>query len=219
MNSRLFLARMGLGSLFFSTRPYSMSTAPRSRRQNRPSRQDSRSRNPGEDGQPRRRSSSRNRDRQEVPESFPRPVRRPTFLQRILAFFGIGKATAKPRDRRPGASPKTRRESPVRKQRQQSVEEKPKRPPEVIEVTSPRLFVGNLSYDTTESDLIDLFKGFGDVQQVEIVSHRQTQRSKGFAFVEMLAVTEAKRAVEELHNQPFMGRKLIVSGAKSDGAR
>lgn len=89
------------------------------------------------------------------------------------------------------------------------------RKPESVEVTSPRLYVGNLSFDATESDLTELFKGVGQVVTVEVVSHRQTQRSKGFAFVQMQTVDEAKRAVQELHDKEFMSRKLVVSGAKN----
>lgn len=82
-------------------------------------------------------------------------------------------------------------------------------------MTSPRLYVGNLSFDATESDLFDLFNGVGQVVNAEVVSHRYTQRSKGFAFVQMQTIDEAKRAVDELHDKEFFGRKLVVSGAKS----
>jgi hypothetical protein len=83
-------------------------------------------------------------------------------------------------------------------------------------VTSPRLYVGNLSFDATESDLFELFNGVGHVQNAEVVSYRHNQRSKGFAFVQMQTIEEAKRAVEELHDKEFLGRRLVVSGAKSD---
>jgi RNA recognition motif-containing protein len=89
------------------------------------------------------------------------------------------------------------------------------RKPEAVEVTSPRLYVGNLSFDATESDLFELFNGVGHVQNAEVVSYRHNQRSKGFAFVQMQTIAEAKRAVEELHDKEFLGRKLVVSGAKS----
>ena len=89
------------------------------------------------------------------------------------------------------------------------------RKPEPIEVTSPRLYVGNLSFDATESDLFELFNGVGHVQNAEVVSYKHNQRSKGFAFVQMQTVEEAKRAVTELHDKEFLGRKLVVSGAKS----
>ncbi len=97
------------------------------------------------------------------------------------------------------------------------------RKPEAVEVTTPRLYVGNLSFDATESDLSELFNGVGQVVNVEVVSHKHTQRSKGFAFVQMQTTEEAKRAVEELHDKAFMGRPLVVSGAKNadqqDGRR
>jgi RNA recognition motif-containing protein len=84
-------------------------------------------------------------------------------------------------------------------------------------VESLRVYVGNLSYDVTEQDLQELFKGIGPVRSVEIVYNRSTHRSKGYGFVEMLRKDEAVRAVEVLHDQHFMGRKLTVSGAKSKG--
>jgi len=92
---------------------------------------------------------------------------------------------------------------------------RPSRKPESIEVTTPRLYVGNLSFEATESDLFDLFNGVGHVQNAEVVSYKHNQRSKGFAFVQMQTVEEAKRAVSELHDKEFLGRKLVVSGAKS----
>src|SRR5262249_4020654 len=61
-----------------------------------------------------------------------------------------------------------------------------------------------------------LFNGVGHVQNAEVVSYRHNQRSKGFAFVQMQTIEEAKRAVEELHDKEFLGRRLVVSGAKSD---
>jgi len=89
------------------------------------------------------------------------------------------------------------------------------RSPEIVEVTSARLYVGNLSFDAVESDLSELFNGVGSVQGVELVMNRHTMRSKGFAFVQMQTVDEAKRAVTELHDKDYMGRKLVVSGAKA----
>jgi hypothetical protein len=89
------------------------------------------------------------------------------------------------------------------------------RKPEAVEVTSPKLYVGNLSFDATESDLTELFAGTGAVTSAEIVTNKQTEKSKGFAFVTMTTVDEAKRAVTELHDKDFMGRKLVVSGAKT----
>jgi RNA recognition motif-containing protein len=87
---------------------------------------------------------------------------------------------------------------------------------ESVGVTTPRLYVGNLSFDASESDLFELFNGVGQVQNAEIVTYKHNQRSKGFAFVQMQSIDEAKRAVAELHDKEFLGRKLVVSGAKSD---
>ena len=72
-----------------------------------------------------------------------------------------------------------------------------------------------MSFDATEGDLFELFNGVGSVQTVEIVSNKHTQKSKGFAFVQMQSIDEAKRAVAELHDKDYMGRKLVVSGAKA----
>src|SRR5438874_12668650 len=129
----------------------------------------------------------------------PEKAQKKTFWQRVAEFFGNGgekkKASAQPRN---GAQPS-----------------RPARKPEPVEVTSPRLYVGNLSFDATESDLFELFNGVGHVQNAEVVSYRHNQRSKGFAFVQMQTIEEAQRAVEELHDKEFLGRKLVVSGAKS----
>ena len=76
-----------------------------------------------------------------------------------------------------------------------------------------RLYVGNLSYEATESELEDLFKGFGNVRSVEIIYNPRTYKSKGYAFVEMQLLEDAQRAAEVLHGQPFMGRELMVSAA------
>jgi len=122
-----------------------------------------------------------------------------TFWQRIAAFFGTGQGPKKPAPASPNGAHQQR---PVHK-------------PEPVEVTSPRLYVGNLSFDATESDLFELFNGVGHVQNAEVVSYRHNQRSKGFAFVQMQTIDEARRAVAELHDKEFLGRKLVVSGAKS----
>lgn len=106
------------------------------------------------------------------------------------------------------------------RRRQQDRQERPeggapRRPQEKTEVGSPRIYLGNLSYDASEEDLKDLFKGIGTVRRVEVVYNRRTHKSKGYGFVDMLNMEEAKRSVEVLHDQFFMGRKLVVSGAKT----
>jgi RNA recognition motif-containing protein len=90
--------------------------------------------------------------------------------------------------------------------------------PQEVEVNSARLYVGNLDYNTTGSDLEQYFSKVGSVKSAEIVMNRHTQKSKGFAFVEMGGVDEARKAVDSCHNEEFMGRRILVSGAKSPGA-
>lgn len=129
-----------------------------------------------------------------------------TFWQRVAAFFSGGETSTKPapeRQRTNGSSPRP------------EAANRPQRRPENVEVTSGRLYVGNLSFDATESDLFELFNGVGAVQSAEVVTYKHNQRSKGFAFVQMQTTEEAQRAVKELHDKDFMGRKLVVSGAKS----
>lgn len=139
----------------------------------------------------------------------------PTLWQKITSFFTRSSDTPAPAKRSvptgSGRSPETDSSAKPKN----TPPPRTARKPEAVEVTSPRLYVGNLSFDATESDLTELFKGVGQVVSVEVVSHRQTQRSKGFAFVQMQTVEEAKRAVEELHDKEFMNRKLVVSGAKN----
>ena len=139
-----------------------------------------------------------------------RPQNEQTFWQKIVSFFAGGGNGAPARTH---AQPARNGSSPMSPQREQ--QPRAQRKPEQIEVTSPRLYVGNLSFDATESDLFELFNGVGHVQNAEVVTYRHNQRSKGFAFVQMQSVDEAKRAVAELHDKEFLGRKLVVSGAKS----
>jgi RNA recognition motif-containing protein len=140
----------------------------------------------------------------------------------LLALIGLGgdkPAAAKASRSKPASSPKPARERQPAANKSDR-EPKKKRAPrthEPIEVTTPRLYVGNLSYDTTEEDLAELFNGVGGVESAEVVTHKQNQRSKGFAFVVLRSVEEAKRAVDVLHDKDFMGRKISVSGAKSVG--
>lgn len=90
--------------------------------------------------------------------------------------------------------------------------------PQEAEVTSARLYVGNLDYETTGQDLEQYFSKVGTVKSAEIVMNRHTQKSKGFAFVEMDNIDAARKAVDSCHNAEFMGRRMLVSGAKSPGA-
>ena len=143
-----------------------------------------------------------------------RPAKAPakkSFWEKLTAFFSGGKpapARPAPEARRGGSGSSSGGSNGFEPSRSS-------RKPEAVEVTTPRLYVGNLSFEATESDLFELFNGVGAVQNAEVVTYKHNQRSKGFAFVQMLTVDEAKRAVEELHDKEFLGRKLVVSGAKS----
>jgi len=86
------------------------------------------------------------------------------------------------------------------------------------EVLTPRLYVGNLSYDASESDLFDFFGKVAGVRNVEIVRDKGSN-SKGFGFVEMQTLEGAQEAAKKLHDSEFMGRLMIVNGAKSMGER
>lgn len=152
---------------------------------------------------------SRNRggsDRPHRQNAAPKAPAKKTLWEKITGFFsGNGKPPVK--------------QARVEAARNGSHSAPPSRPqsrkPEQVEVTTPRLYVGNLSFEATESDLFELFNGVGQVQNAEVVTYKHNQRSKGFAFVQMQSVEEARRAVSELHDKEFLGRKLLVSGAKA----
>jgi len=146
------------------------------------------------------------------------PAKKPGFFERLVAFF-TGKPAAKSSARAAAPASNGRARLTVESAPKPKTEPKPARKPELVEVTSPKVYVGNLSFDAAESDLCELFSGVGSVTNAEIVSHRDTQKSKGFAFVTMASVDEAKRAVTELHDKEFMGRRLVISGAKTSDVR
>src|SRR3984957_3016050 len=77
-----------------------------------------------------------------------------------------------------------------------------------------KLYVGNLSYSTTSSDLEQLFGQHGTVQSAEVISDRETGRSKGFGFVQMGSDQEAQAAIAALNGQQHDGRALTVNEAK-----
>jgi RNA recognition motif-containing protein len=79
---------------------------------------------------------------------------------------------------------------------------------------STKLYVGNLPYETTESDLQTLFEGVGQVSTINIVRDRATGQARGFAFVEMGDAEGARRAIAELDRHQYGGRSLTVNEAK-----
>jgi RNA recognition motif-containing protein len=77
-----------------------------------------------------------------------------------------------------------------------------------------KLYVGNLSYSTTEDDLRQLFAQAGNVKSVSVIKDRDTGRSKGFAFVEMGSDDDAQKAISQFNGQSFQDRSLKVNVAR-----
>jgi cold-inducible RNA-binding protein len=82
-----------------------------------------------------------------------------------------------------------------------------------------KLYVGNLTYNVNESDLEALFAPFGTVQSAQVIVDRDTNRSKGFGFVEMNSDAEALAAIDGLNEREHDGRRLTVNEAKPREAR
>ena len=81
------------------------------------------------------------------------------------------------------------------------------------------LFVGNMSFRTTEADLTALFQPFGQLGRIHIVTDRETGRARGFAFVEMPNDAEAAKAIAALDGKEFGGRNLKVNEAQPKADR
>jgi cold-inducible RNA-binding protein len=79
---------------------------------------------------------------------------------------------------------------------------------------SNKLFVGNLSFNTTENDLNDAFAAHGTVSEVNLMMDRSTGRSRGFAFVTMNSPEEAQKAIDALNGKAIDGRALTVNIAR-----
>ena len=77
-----------------------------------------------------------------------------------------------------------------------------------------KLYVGNLSYEVTDSDLTKLFEPHGTVESAQVIMDRDTGRSKGFGFVEMKSDQEAQAAIAALNGQEVGGRSLTVNEAR-----
>jgi RNA recognition motif-containing protein len=76
------------------------------------------------------------------------------------------------------------------------------------------IYVGNLTWDTTADDLLALFQQHGAVARAQVITDRETGRSRGFGFVEMDNDTEAQTAIDALNGKPFRGRPLTVNEAR-----
>ncbi len=218
-----------------------MSTGPQeqNRNRNRNNRGPNRNRNNNNRNRDNR-SNDENRPQSQHQSFVSRTPVKLTFWQKLLKMIGLYKEPVKPSRQANTTTAKvnkprqenTRTEKPsgdrpprtnTRVARTPSEPRPPREPrerrePSLADVESTRLYIGNLSYDATESDIEELFKGIGPVRSVEVVYNKHTHKSKGYGFVEMLRIDEAKRSVEVLHDQHFMGRQLIVSGAKAKNA-
>ncbi len=171
------------------------------------------------------------------PDEAPEAKKKPTIVERVLHFFGFGKKKGigdsdedgkggkgkkggdnPSAEKTPAKRPAPRTRTRIAKGRSNAGGNPAARTERRRGASNPptrnaRLYVGNLSYEAQESDLEDLFKGFGNVRSVEIIYNTHTYKSKGYAFVEMYQLKDARRAAEVLHGQPFMGRELMVSAA------
>lgn len=81
-------------------------------------------------------------------------------------------------------------------------------------MSSMKLYVGNLSYNTSETDLKDLFAAYGEVESTRIIMDRDTGRSKGFGFVEMTNRADGEKAIAQLNGKDVDSRQVKVNEAK-----
>jgi len=77
-----------------------------------------------------------------------------------------------------------------------------------------RIYVGNFSYEMTEQELREAFEAHGQVQEIHMVSDRETGRPKGFGFIEMPTGAEAQAAIDALNGKEFGGRAITVNEAR-----
>jgi len=77
-----------------------------------------------------------------------------------------------------------------------------------------KLFVGSLAYSVTDEELSEIFSEVGKVESAKVILDRDTQRSKGFGFVEMSTEEEAKAAIDKLNNKEVSGRAIVVNEAR-----
>jgi RNA recognition motif-containing protein len=82
-----------------------------------------------------------------------------------------------------------------------------------------KLYVGNLSYDTTDQSLADLFASAGTVESAAVITDRDTGRSRGFGFVEMSSRSEGDAAIRDFNDKEIDGRTLVVNESRPREAR
>ena len=81
-------------------------------------------------------------------------------------------------------------------------------------MSSNTLFVSNFPFTTTETDLREIFEKYADITNIRVITDRQTGRSRGYAFVEMADPSVLSRAIEDLNETSYRGRRLVVNEAK-----
>lgn len=82
-----------------------------------------------------------------------------------------------------------------------------------------KIYVGNLSYTVDSNQLSDVFSEFGTVDSANVITDRETGRSKGFAFIEMSSSNEAQNAIQKLNGMELSGRAMNISEAKPQEPR
>lgn len=92
-------------------------------------------------------------------------------------------------------------------------------PLDARKVTVISVYIGNLPYDTTEEQVVELFRPFGEVNRAALVKDRETGRPRGFGFVEMPNDDEARKAIEALSGKDYDGRPLTVNEARNRSAQ
>ncbi len=167
--------------------------------------------------------SNSGRSRSSSESRAPRKPKNPVvaFFKRI---FGLedssspsGRRDGSTRSERsePSSRERSRNDRPERSGRSDSAQNGsgPSDKLDLNEITTPKLYIGNLSYDASESDLFDLFSTVGAVQNIEIARDK-SMNSKGFGFAEMATVEAARALAEKFHRTQFMDRQLVVTGAR-----
>lgn len=84
---------------------------------------------------------------------------------------------------------------------------------------SKKIYIGNLTWDSTADDLLALFQPFGEIVRTQVITDRDTGRSRGFGFVEMRHDADAQRAIETLNATDYRGRALTVNEARARASR
>ena len=211
------------------------SRKPQSNRSNNGNRNNRNRNNRNNNRGPRRDGSSSNKRDQLQPRREHRaPAPKPlTFWQKILKAVGLYKPEVSPQPQKKTGKKATKaakksgrvagggrvdnRNNRKKGENKGGERKTDRKPADPNAVTHGRLYVGNLNFDAAEFDIEELFKGIGSVRKVEVMYNSQTHKSKGYGFVTFGSIDDAKRAIEVLHDQPFMGRKLVVNPAKGSG--